>query len=202
MRSSIFVLLALCGTAWADGGGYFIETVGWGSYRGDLEQFSRGEARLQIGGGAVRGPWALEASFTLFIPDQPYSSCSTGKCLAAAAPPVDLVIGNLDVRRAWRILRPRVARRPFGRSVVSTAVTKIGIDIVLHGGPRWAICETPRDAYSGPGLGGGTTLEVNLKAVSMFVDLGMDVAMLRGDGGDVMTARLPYLTAGMRLGWF
>ncbi|MBA3458201.1 MAG: hypothetical protein H0T42_34285 [Deltaproteobacteria bacterium] len=84
----------------------------------------------------------------------------------------------------------------------ATSTRKIGIDLVLHGGPRWAVAETPRDSYTGPGLGGGTTLEVNLKAVSMFVDLGMDVAMLRGDNGDMMSARLPYFTAGMRLGWF
>ncbi len=189
MRSSIFVMLALCGTASADGGGYFIETIGGARYLGDLDRFSNGEARLQLGGGYVRGPWALEASFTIFIPDEQYTDCSTRKCLAAVAPPVDLVVANLDLRRAWRILRPRFTH-------------KIGVDMVLHGGPRWAICETPRDAYAGPGLGGGTTLEVNLKAASMFVDLGMDVAMLRSGTGDVLTARLPYLTAGMRLGWF
>lgn len=198
MRSSIFVLLALCGTASADGGGYFIETVGGARYQGDLERFSPGEARLQIGGGWVRNEWSFEASATIFIPDQPYSSCATDKCLAAAAPPVDLVLGNLDVRRAWRILRPRFA----DNENLSKAIRSFGIYLILHGGPRWAIAETPRDHYAGPGLGGGTTLEVNLKAVSMFVDLGMDVAMLRGDGGDAMTARLPYLTAGMRLGWF
>jgi len=187
MRCSILVMLALTQAAAADGGGYFIESVGGGAYKGDVGQFSPWEARLQLGGGYVRGPWALEASFTIFIPDQPSSTCGPAKCRSLVADPVDLVLGNLDLRRAWRILR-------FSRT--------LGVDVALHGGPRWASATTPRDSYAGPGLGGGTTLEMNLKAVSMFVDLGMDVAMLRGDSGDMMSARLPYFTAGMRLGWF
>jgi hypothetical protein len=188
MRSSILVMLALCGTASADGGGYFIETVGAAAYHGDLARFSPFEARLLLGGGYVRGPWAFEASVTLFLPDSPSSSCGTAKC-RTLVDPVDLSIANLDVRRAWRILRPRFTRA-------------IGVDMVLHGGPRWAVCETPRDAYAGPGVGGGATVEMNLKAVSMFIDLGLDVAMLRGASGDRMSARLPYVGAGMRLGWF
>ncbi len=189
MRSSLFVLLALTGSASADGG-YFIETVGGGVYGGDLAQFGNWDARLHLGGGYVRGPWALEASVSLFLPDQPYAPpCPTGKCLTFQEPSVDLVVGNLDVRRAWRILRPRFT-------------SKIGIDFIVHGGPRWAVCDTPRDSYSGPGLGGGTGFEINLRAVSMFVDLGVDVAMLRSSSGRVITTDLPYFGAGMRLGWF
>lgn len=193
----LLMMLALTSTAAADKGGYFIENVGWGSYRGDLERFSPGEARLQLGGGYVRGPWALEASFTLSLPDQTYSECSTVKCLDTTSPPVDLVVLNLDLRRAWRILRPRFTRR----GGFATFVSKMGVDVVLHGGPRWTMCETPRDSYGGPGLGGGAMLELNLKAVSLFFGLGMDVAVLRADGGDGMTARLPYAGAGMRVGW-
>lgn len=191
MRSSILVILALTQAAAADGGGYFIESVGGGAYKGDVGQFSPWEARLQLGGGYVRGPWAIEASFTLFLPDQPYQptgACGAAKCRSLGSP-IDLSLGNVDVRRAWRLLRPRFTR-------------KIGLDLVLHGGPRWAVATTPRDSYAGPGLGGGTGLEMNLKAVSMFIDLGMDVAMLRGDSGDMLSARLPYFTAGMRIGWF
>ena len=77
MRSSILALLALCSTASADGGGYFIETVGGARYQGDLERFSPGEARLQLGGGWVRNEWSFEASVTLFLPDQPYEPYDT-----------------------------------------------------------------------------------------------------------------------------
>lgn len=187
MRCSIIVMLALCGTASADGGGYFVEAVGGAPYQGDLARFSDGAVRIQLGGGWVRGDWALEASFTIFVPDDHYTSCPNAKC-RVLTPPLDLVIGNLDIRRAWRILRPRFTR-------------KIGLDMVLHGGPRWAIAETPTEAWAGPGVGGGATLDLNLKAVSMFFELGMDLAMMRAEGGDVLAAKLPYMTIGMRFGW-
>ena len=141
MRSSTFVLLALCSTAAADGnGGYFVEAAGGAPFQGDLARFSDGAVRLQVGGGWVRGDWALEASVSIFIPDALYTPCPNTKC-RVLAPPLDLVIGNLDVRRAWRILRPRFTR-------------KIGLDMVLHGGPRWAFAETPTEAWAGPGVGG------------------------------------------------
>ena len=56
MRCSILALiLALTTTASADRGGYFIESIGGGAYKGDIGQFSPWEARLQIGGaGASR----------------------------------------------------------------------------------------------------------------------------------------------------
>jgi len=187
MRSSILVMLALCTPAAADGG-YLTESIGGGAYQGELGRFSSGEARLQVGGGYVRGPWALEASATIYIPDFYYIDCYGDECLAAQAPPAGLVIANLDLRRAWRVLRPIFTR-------------KIGLDMVLHGGPRWAAGETALTGYAGPGLGGGATLDLNLKLFSMFVDLGMDLALLRGSDGDVLTAKLPYVACGFRLGW-
>lgn len=188
MRCSILVILALGGTAAADGnGGYFVEAAGGAPFEGDLARFSDGAVRLQLGGGWVRGDWALEASVSIFIPDDQYTTSPNTKW-RVLAPPLDLVVANLDVRRAWRILRPRFTR-------------KIGLDMVLHGGPRWAIAETPTEAWAGPGVGGGATLDLNLKAVSMFGTLGMDLAMMRAEDGGLLAVKLPYVGFGIRLGW-
>lgn len=187
MRSSILVMLALCRTAAADGA-YFTESFGGGSFQGEVGRFSSGAFRLQVGAGYVRGPWALEASGTGYIPDFFYIDCYGDDCLAAQAPPAGLVLANLDLRRAWRVLRPRFTN-------------KIGLDMVLHGGPRWATGDSALDGYAGPGFGGGATLDANLKVVSMYLDLGIDLALMRGNDGDVLTAKLPYVTCGIRLGW-
>lgn len=187
MRCSILVMLALCRVAAADGA-YFTESFGGGSYQGDVGRFNSGAVRLQIGVGYVHGPWALEASVTGYMPDFLYIDCYGDECLAAEAPTAGLVIANLDLRRAWRVLRPRFT-------------TKVGLDMVLHGGPRWATGNDALAGYAGPGIGGGATLDANLKIFSMYLDLGMDLALMRGSDGDVLTAKVPYVACGARLGW-
>ncbi len=73
--------------------------------------------------------------------------------------------------------------------------------MVIHGGPRWVTGDTALDGYSGPGIGGGGMLDLNLRAISIYADMGVDLARIRGSHGDVLSARLPYLGFGIRLGW-
>lgn len=188
MRCAILLLVALSSTAGADGG-YLAESFGGGSYQGDLRDFSTGEFRLGISAGYVRGPWALEVGGAAYIPDFFYIDCYGDECLAAAAPEAGLAVAHVDVRRAWRVQR-------------SPWTDKIGIDMVLHGGPRWFVGQDALDARRGPGVGGGATLDLNLRILSVFLDTGMDLGVMAGgDDGEVITVRLPYVAFGMRLGW-
>ena len=67
--------------------------------------------------------------------------------------------------------------------------------------PRLPLAGAALAGYAGPGLGGGATLDANLKVISMYLDLGLDLALMRGNDGDVLTAKLPYVACGIRLGW-
>lgn len=187
MRWPILALLAMASPAAADGV-YVGESLGGASYQGDLSSFGGGAPRLQLAGGYVRGPWAVEASITGMVPDLFYIDCYGDECLAAAAPTPGLTQVGLDLRRAYRI-------------VYSTWTNKIGLDMVLHGGPRWFVGQDALERFAGPGLGGGAGLDLNLKVFSMFVDLGVDLPLLRSSDGDTLTGRLPYLAFGGRVGW-
>ena len=175
------------------------------NYQGDLGRFSSGEFRGQFGVGYVHGPWALEVSGAAYIPGFLYIDCYGEECLAAQAPSAGLAVANLDVRRAWRVVRSwstrKVGNARRAWRVAPAIPRAIGIDLVLHGGPRWVTGQDALEGYAGPGLGGGATFDLNLRIVSMYLDLGMDLTLMRGADGDLLTGKLPYIATGVRLGW-
>ena len=171
----------------AAGGFYFTERFGGASYKGDLARFGTGAPRLQAGVGVVRGPWAVELYGGGMDPDFFFIDCYGEECAAALAPTLSFVEWGADVRRSWRVLR-------------STWTSWIGLDFVLHGGPRYFIAEGALEGYRGIGLGGGATFDANFRVMSMFVDFSTDFLRLQGDG-DAFNGQLPGIQIGMRLGW-
>jgi len=188
MRWLFLAIFVATGTPAAAGGFYLTERFGGASYKGDLARFGSGAPRLQAGLGVVRGPWAVEFYGGGMDPDLFYIDCYGEECdTIAAAPSLSFVEWGLDVRRSWRVLR-------------STWTSWIGLDFVLHGGPRYFIAERALDGYRGVGLGGGATFDANFRVMSMFVDFSTDLVRLSG-GGETFTGQLPGIQIGMRLGW-
>lgn len=189
MRWAIFAIcmvMASSHPARADGA-YIGEGLGGTAYHGDFARFGSGAPRLQISGGYVRGPWALEVWGAGLVPDFFYIDCYGDECAAAAAPQLGMSELGIDIRRAWRV-------------VYSTWTNKIGLDFVLHGGPRFAVGTDSLDGYQGVGLGGGAALDLNLKLISMYVDFSSDLVELSGPGG-TFSGSLPTIMMGCRLGW-
>ncbi len=189
MRWVFLAILVATATPAAAGGFYLTERFGGASYSGDLARFGAGAPRLQAGVGVVRGPWAIEVYGGGMDPDLFYIDCYGAECdsIAAAGPSLSFVEWGADLRRSWRVLR-------------STWTSWIGLDFVLHGGPRYLIAERALDGYRGLGLGGGATFDANFRVMSMFLDFSTDFVRLEGDG-EAVTGRLPSIQIGMRLGW-
>lgn len=185
----LLVIIAWSSTAAADGL-YVTESIGGASYQGDLGRYADGLVRASIGVGVVTGPWAAEVSGTWLVSGAAFAiDCypETESC-GLATPAPELHFLSVDARRTWRIL-------------YSTWTRHIGLDLVLHGGPRRFTGDGLFDGYRGYGVGGGATVDVNLKVFSMFVDLGTDVGVLSRDGYETLYAKLPYVIVGARLGW-
>ena len=189
MRWALLAVIACSSTAVADGF-YATESFGGASYQGDLGRYADGLARFSAGAGVVTGPWAVEVSGTWLVgPDYFAIDCyDEQECAALAAPDPELHFIALDVRRTWRVL-------------YSTWTRHVGVDLVLHGGPRRFGGDGLFAGYQGYGVGGGASIDVNLKVFSMFVDFGTDVGALSRDGYETLYAKLPYVTLGARLGW-
>ncbi|MCX5742874.1 MAG: hypothetical protein NT062_10300 [Proteobacteria bacterium] len=186
MRIVLVVLLSLVTIARADGG-YLSESLGGGDFVGELGDHGAGAPRVQLGVGYVRGPWAVELSLAAFMPDFGYIDCYGDECVEASRPKAGLVQVGLDLRRAYRV-------------VYSTWTRHIGLDLFVHGGPRWFVGQDGLSGYGGPGIGGAAGAELNVKVVGMFVELGLDLVMMR-DRGDQMTGRIPSVAFGVRFGW-
>lgn len=183
---SVFLGLMLCaGVAYADGG-YFTESLGGAGFGGDLARFP-GAPRLAFGGGYVHGPWALEFTVAGLIPDLFFIDCYGEECASALAPQAGMTEVNLDVRKAWRV-------------IYSKWTNKIGLDLVLHAGPRFVTGEEAIGGYDGAGLGGGAAIDLNLKLLSMFVDFSSDWLVLTSPER-TLTGRVDSVSMGMRLGW-
>jgi hypothetical protein len=185
MRWTILVILAISTPASA--GGYLFESIGGASYSGDLSRFGSGAPRLIAGIGVSRGPWAVEVFGGGFAPDLFYIDCYGDECAAAATPSLELVEFGVDLRRSWRVLH-------------STYTKKIGLDFVLHGGPRFYMADLALPGYQGLGIGGGAAIDANFKVVSMFIDFTTDFIELHGEGRTFF-GRLPGVQIGMRFGW-
>ena len=186
MRWPILAILAVSHPVLADGA-YVSESLGGANYDGDLARFGSGAPRVQLAGGYVHGPWAVELSVTGLVPDLFFIDCYGAECAAAAAPALSMTVVGLDVRHAWRV-------------IYSTWTNKIGLDFVLHGGPRTYVADDALAGYRGFGIGGGAAFDLNLKVFSMFVDFSTDLVELHGDG-DTYLGRLPSVMVGGRLGW-
>lgn len=185
MRSVIAGIVLWAAVAHADGG-YFTESLGGASLGGDFARFP-GAPRLAFGGGYVHGPWAVELSVAGLVPDLFFIDCYGEECASALAPEAGMTEVNLDLRKSWRV-------------IYSKWTNKIGLDFVLHGGPRFVVGEDALADYNGAGVGGGAALDLDLKVFSMFVDFSADWLVLTGPG-DPYAGEVRSVSIGGRLGW-
>jgi hypothetical protein len=180
-------------TAYGDTGIYAEESLGGGSYRGELARYGDGAARLRFGAGIRRGEWATELYGSFMAPDFFYIDCYSEECAYAAMPKADVISVGLDVRKRWRLLslqrwgKPGVYERP-------------GVFMALHGGPRWITGDDAIRGYGGPGIGGGAAIEGDLWVIGYFVDFGLDVFRLEGPG-ETLHGSTPYVMFGGKIGW-
>jgi hypothetical protein len=187
MRWAILAILAVSATASA-GGFYFTESFGGADYGGDLKKFNSGAPRFQAGAGIVHGHWGVEGWGAGLDPMFLFIDCyGEEECAAAAAPQLSMTEVGLDVRRTWR-------------AVYSKWTRHIGIDFVLHAGPRYFVAQDALAGYRGIGLGGGAAIDLNLKVFSMFIDFSTDFLELHGEGPTYL-GRLPTIQIGGRMGW-
>jgi hypothetical protein len=189
----IAIAITAATPASADDGYYLTESFGGGSYNGELGYYGDGAPRFQVGFGARRGAWSVEAFGSFSIPDLFYVDCYGSECAYAARPQAGLGAFGMDLRKRWRLLslqrwgKPGVYERP-------------GVFVALHGGARWFVGDQALDGYSGPGLGGGAALEGDLWVLGYFVDVGMDIITLNGPGPTVHGST-PYFMIGAKVGW-
>lgn len=186
------IVIAAAAPAHADSGYYVTESIGGSDYKGQLARYD-GAPRFQIGVGARRGPWSVEAFGTFLVPDAFFIDCYGAECAYASKPKAGLGAFGVDVRHRWRLLH----LRRFGKPGV---YERPGVFVALHGGPRWFDASDALDGYQGPGIGGGATLEGDLWVIGYFLDLGLDIVRLDGPDGPVRGST-PYLVIGAKLGW-
>jgi hypothetical protein len=188
MRLPILVILAVSTAAARADGFYLSEGLGGVGYSGDLARFNSGAPRFQVGAGITHGHWGVEAWGAGMDPMALFIDCyGEEECAAAAAPQLSMMELGFDVRRTWR-------------AVYSKWTRHVGIDFVLHAGPRYFEAYDALAGYHGMGLGGGATIDLNLKVFSMFIDFSTDFLELHGDGPTYL-GRLPTIQIGGRLGW-
>jgi hypothetical protein len=193
MRLLVFLIaITSAAPALADNGYYLDEAMGGASYRGELARYD-GAPRLKVGFGARRGTWAVEGFAAFLVPDLFYIDCYGAECAYAAAPQAGLGAVGVDVRKRWKLLslrrwgKPGVYERP-------------GLFMAVHGGPRWFVGDDAIREMGGPGVGGGAALEADLWVIGYYVDVGLDVFRLAGNG-DPIHGSTPYVMFGAKVGW-
>jgi hypothetical protein len=191
--AAVLVLL-LVGTASADDGYFFEESLGGAGYRGELARYGGGAPRFQFGVGVRRGAWTVTGFGAALVPDFYAIDCyGEEECAAFDAPSPGLGAAGIDLRKRWRLLslrrwgRPGVYERP-------------GVFASLRAGPRWFFGNDALDGFSGPGLGGAASLEGDLWVLGYFVDFGIDLMRLQGPEG-TLRGSTPYLMFGAKVGW-
>ena len=189
----IAMVLSTPTAAHADSGYYIEESLGGGSYDGQISRYGDGAPRLQIGFAARRGDWTVEVFGAGLVSDFFYVDCYGEECAYAAQPKADLATFGVDARKRWKLLslrrwgKPGVYERP-------------GLFMALHAGPRWWWGDAAIAGYSGPGIGGGAALEGDIWVIGYFVDFGIDVFRLTGPG-ETMRGSTPYVMFGAKVGW-
>jgi hypothetical protein len=190
----IAIAITAATPAHADDGYYVEESMGGSSYQGQLGQYGDGAPRVQIGFGARRGPWTVEAFGSFMVPDLFFVDCYGSECAYAARPQAGLGAFGVDLRKRWRLLSLRRWGKPG-------TYERPGVFMALHGGPRWFVGDDAIAGYHGPGIGGGATLEGDLWVIGYFVDFGIDVLRLQGPQGDTIRGSTPYVMFGGKVGW-
>ena len=115
------------------------ESFGGASYRGELSAMGTGGPRLQIALNARRGPWTVSFLGGGVIPDFFFIDCYGEEC--DVPPSAAYSYSGFDLKHAWPLVH---SRHRHG-----------GLQMFLHGGPRWYEGDEGIKGYSGPGLNAG-----------------------------------------------
>lgn len=174
---ALLVLLAMTTIAHADRGYFVRDGGGAAGFRGGLRAYGAGTI---LGGGGL----------SYRNDDRVYSLDVWGGWSEANADGSisggSYVTLGLDYKRLWDIVDSRSQR--------------LGVQLGLHGGPRYYWGSDALFGYDGPGLRAGASLEANLWVVGMIVDVGVDAMVLRMPVDNV-SGIAPYVLVGAKMGW-
>jgi hypothetical protein len=183
MRLALLLLLVPSLAYAEEIGVNFDEGIGGASYRGELATMGSGGPRLQLALNVRRGPWTVSVLGGGVMPDFFFIDCYGEEC--DVPPSASYSYGGVDLKRAWPLVH---SRHRHG-----------GLQMFLHGGPRWYEGDQAIKGYAGPGLSAGAGIEAHAIVVGGYVDFGIDAFRLTSHM-DVLHGSSPYVMLGIRLG--
>lgn len=179
------IVVGTFGTAQADTGFYLTEAFGGSLYRGGLRAYGQSAMRGQLGFEYRDGDRAFAVVFGGAANIEGDVYCIGNQCGLDPDHEGSFFFTGFDVKQRWHVLRSNHSR--------------IGLRMALHAGPRYFDGGTTLTGFTGYGVSGGATIELDLAWFGVYFITGVDV-MHMAIPVDRVIGAAPYLSLGVKLG--